>query len=91
MIATGSKTIMNKKPELSKVIHEVEKHFKTKDDYIKKINLDCWNDPVSVCGHQLTIICKSGRHFSLQTRDNILWMKERWNQRIDSSVKVKKF
>lgn len=51
MIATGSKTIMNKKPELSKVIHEVEKHFKTKDDSIKKIILikpssSCiyWND-----------------------------------------------
>lgn len=76
---------MNKRPALSKIILEVEKNFKTKDDSIKKISLDNWSNG------SIVIICTSKRHFSLQSSDNILWMKEYWSQRLDKAVKIKKF
>ena len=75
---------MNRTLASSKIISAIEKNFKTENDSIKKINLDNW--PRSI-----VVICNSGRHFSLRTDDNILWMKEFWSQRIDKAIKIKKF
>ena len=78
--------------KLSEVIAVVEKHLKSKTDFIKKIDLSSqwqytrWDSKCAI-----VIISNEGQYFKLSEEDGILKTKDHWSQRNSKLVSIKKF